>query len=90
MRPVEHFISFCNEINKVNNKKSTNDRYYLSYDIKITLKFHFWREKLFICHYARNVAMEVIVFPKICKPLLVNRFCCMALFHSQIERHLIN
>ena len=70
MRGLLSILSlFCNEINKVNNKKSTIDRYYLSYDIKITLKFHFGSEKLFICHYVRNVAMDVILFPNICKPL---------------------
>ena len=28
--------------------KSTNVRFYLSYDIKITLKIHFWRKNVII------------------------------------------
>ena len=41
----------------------TNVRFYLSYDIKITLKSHFWRKTLEFCHYVRNVVMDVITFP---------------------------
>ena len=29
-------------------------------------------------------------FPKICKQLVVCRFYCMALYHSQIQYHMIN
>ena len=36
---------FRNELNKFNNT-STNVRFYLSYDIKTTLKSHFWRKTL--------------------------------------------
>ena len=43
----------------------------LSYDIKITLKSHFLHIKVIFCHYVRNVVMDVIMFPKICKPLVV-------------------
>ena len=44
-----------------------------------------------MCHYVRNVVMDVILrFPKIDKPLVVYRFYCMALFHSQTRRHMIN
>ena len=32
---------FLNEFNKFNNTITTNVRFYLSYDIKITLKTHF-------------------------------------------------
>ena len=34
--------------------------------------------------------MDVITFPEIDKPLVVYRFYCMALFHSQKRRHMIN
>ena len=34
--------------------------------------------------------MDVITFSKIDKPLVVYRFYCMALFHSQTRRHMIN
>ena len=29
-------------------------------------------------------------FPKVCKPLVVYRFYCMALFHFQTGHHMIN
>ena len=34
--------------------------------------------------------MDVITFPVNGKPLVVYRFYCMALFHSQTGRHMIN
>ena len=41
---AKHFISFfCNEFNK-----SMNVVFYLSFDIKITLKSHFWRKNVII------------------------------------------
>ena len=46
---------------------SMSVRFYLSYDInmiKITLKFHFCRKNVIICHYVRNVVMDVITFPE--------------------------
>ena len=39
------------------------------------------------CHYVHNVVMDVITFVNISKPLVVYRFYCMALFHSQAQRH---
>ena len=39
---------------------------------------------LSFCHHVRNVVMDVIMFP-----LVVYRFYCMALFHSQTRRHMI-
>ena len=42
MRGLPSILSlFSNELNKFNYTKSMNDRFYLSYDIKITLKSHF-------------------------------------------------
>ena len=44
MRGLQRILSlFRNEFNKFNNV-----RFYLSYDIKITLKFHFWRKNVLI------------------------------------------
>ena len=34
--------------------------------------------------------MDVITFPKICKPQEVYRFYCIVLMHSQTRRHMIN
>ena len=42
---------FRNEFNKFNNTRAQNVRLYLSYDIKITLKSHFWRKT----YYVRNI-----------------------------------
>ena len=36
----------------------------LSYDIKITLKSHFWRKKSIILSFVRNVIMDFITFPE--------------------------
>ena len=51
-----------------------------------TLKSHFWRKNVIIlslctqhCYGRQNY-----------KPLVVYRFYCMALFHSQTRRHMIN
>ena len=41
------------------------------------------------CHLLGNVIMDVITFPKISKPLVVYQFYCMALFHFQMQRHMI-
>ena len=46
---------------------SMNVRFYLSYDIKITLKSHFWRKKKhhnFVIMYATSFIMAVIMFPE--------------------------
>ena len=58
---------FRNEFNKFNNDKSTNDRFYLSYDIKITLESHFWRLNVIIaslctqrCYGRHNVSRKSI------------------------------
>ena len=64
MRGLQSILSlFRNEFNKFN-KTDTNNRFYLSYDIKITLKSHFLRKKLKYCHYVRNGIMDVISFPE--------------------------
>ena len=61
MRGLPSILSlFRSEFNKFNNTRA-----HLSYDIKITLKSHFWRKKtLSFCHYVRNVVMDVITFPE--------------------------
>ena len=49
--------------NKFN--KSMNVRFYLSYDIKITLKSHFCQKIRYkFCHYVRNVVMDAITVPE--------------------------
>ena len=41
-----------------------NARFYLTFGIKTTLKSHFWRKKVLVCHYVRNVIIDVKPFPK--------------------------
>ena len=53
---------FRNKFNKFNCSKA---RMFDSiYDIKITLKSHFWRKTLYFCHRLRNVIMFIITFPE--------------------------
>ena len=50
MRGLPSILSlFRNEFNKFNSTRAcTNGIFYLSYDIKIALKSHFWRKKVII------------------------------------------
>ena len=41
-----------------------NVGFYLSYDIKITLKSHFLSKTRLFCHYVRNAVMDVRTFPE--------------------------
>ena len=61
------------------------------YHMTNTLKSHFSRKKRynFVIVYATLFLTSYRV-PKIDKPLVVYRFYCMALFHSQTRRHMIN
>ena len=52
---------FHNKFNKFNN---TRARVLDSiYHMTISLKSHFWRKNVIICHYVCNVVMDVITFP---------------------------
>ena len=47
MRGLPSILSlFCNKFNKFNNTRARMLRFYLSYDIKITLKSHFCRKNV--------------------------------------------
>ena len=67
---------------------STNVRFYLSYDFKITLKSHFCHKNVILsvqcCYVRHNVSHKSII------PLVVYQFYCMALYHSKTRRHVIN
>ena len=62
MRGLPSILSlFRNEYNKFNN---TRARMLDSiYHMTNTLKSHFWRKNDILCHYVRNVVMDVITFP---------------------------
>ena len=74
---------FRNEFNKFN-----KTRINLSYDIKITLKSHFWHKNVIILTSCTQRCYGS--FLKICKSLVVYRFYWMALLHSQMRLHVIN
>ena len=70
---------------------STNVRFYLSYDIKHNVKSHCLRKKrYYVVNMYATLLWTSLRFPKIDKPLVIYRFYCMALFHSQTRRHMIN
>ena len=90
MRGLPSILSlFRKEFNKFNN---TRARMLDSiYHMTNTLKSDFWRKNVIIlslctqrCYGRHNVSRKSI------KPLVVYRFYCMALFHSQMRRHMIS
>ena len=62
MRGLPSILSlFHNEFNKFNNTRV--QMLDSIYHMTNTLKSHFWRKNVIICHYVRNVIMDVITFP---------------------------
>ena len=51
--------------------ESTSVRFYISYDIKITLKSHFCRKNVIILSLYTQRIWALLRFPKIDKPLVV-------------------
>ena len=89
MRGLPSILSlFRNEFNKFNN---TRARMLDSiFHMTNTLKSHFWRKKRYnFVIMCGTLLWTSLRFPKIDKPLVVYRFYCMALFHSQTRRHMI-
>ena len=86
MRGLPSIVSlFCDEFNKFN---KTGAR--MLDDIKITLTSHFWRKKRNnVVNMYATLLWTSLRFPKIDKPLVVYRFYCMTLFHSQTRCHMI-
>ena len=66
-----------------------NVRFYLSYNINITLEISFWRKIVIILRLCTQYCYgrHYVSRKSVCKPLVVYRFYCMALFHSQTQRH---
>ena len=78
---------FRNQFNKFNN---TRARMLDSiYHMTNTLKSHFWRKNIIFLSLCTQRCYGRQRFPYIYKPLVVYRFYCMALFHSQTRRHMI-
>ena len=88
MRGLPSILSiFRNEFNKFNNTGAL--MLDSIYHMTNTLKSHFWRKNVIIlslctqrCYERHNVSRKSI-------NLMVYRFYCMALFHSQTRRHMI-
>ena len=58
------------------------------YHMTNSLKSDFWRKNVIILSLCTQRCYGR--FLQIYKPLVVYRFYCMALFHSQTRRHMIN
>ena len=87
MRGLPSILSlFRNEFNKFNNTRAR-----MLDSIYHMIKSHFCRKNVvfFFIMYA-TLLWTSQRFPKIDKPLVVYRFYCMALFHSQTRRHMTN
>ena len=89
MRGLPIILSlFRNELNKFNDTRA--QMLDSIYHMTNTLKSHFWCKNVIIlslsaqrCYGHHNVSRKSI------KPLVVYRFYCMALFHSQMRHHMI-
>ena len=68
---------------------NTSVRFYLSYDIKVTLKYHFCLKIYYFVIMYATLLWTSQLFPKICKPLVVYPFYCKVLYHSQTRCHVI-
>ena len=55
---------FRNKFNKFNNTGATNVRFYLSYDMKITLKSHFCRKNVIILSLCTQHCYDSLSFPE--------------------------
>ena len=84
MRGLPSILSlFRNELNKFND---TRARMLDSiYHMTNTFKSHFWRKNVLIL----SSCTQRCYGRHICKPLVVYRFYCTALFHSQTRRQKI-
>ena len=67
-------------------------RFYLSHDIKVKKNHIFLgMKKSRFCQILRNIIMDIIMLCyEICKPLVVDRFYSMALYHPKTQHHVIN
>ena len=82
---------FRNSFNKFNNTKARmlDSIYHMALKL---IKNHFFGMKMSrYCHLLRKCyIIDVITLRyEICKPLVVYRFYCMALFHSKMRHHVI-
>ena len=90
MRSLPSILSlFRNELNKFNNTRAQmlDSIYHMT--LRLLLKSHICCKNVIILTLCMQLCYGRQRFPKIDKPLVVYRFYCMALFHSQARRHMI-
>ena len=86
MRGLPSILSlFRNEFNKFN--KTRAQMLDSIYHMTNTFKSHFWRKNVMILSSCTQRCYGS--FPNINKPLVVYRFYCMTLFHSQTQLNMI-
>ena len=90
MRGLPSILSlFSNEFNKFNKTRARMlDSFYHMTFSYFEISFLPQKRYNFDIMYA-TLLWTSLRFPKIDKPLVVYRFYCMALFHSQTRRHMI-
>ena len=58
-KACQFLLLLCKELNQFNIEyRSTNVRFYLSYDFRITLKSLFWYETFRFWHYVWNIIVD--------------------------------
>ena len=91
MRGLPSILSlFHNEINKFNNlgAQMLDSIYHMTLKL---IKNHIfcWKMSRF-CNLMQRYNGCHYIYYEICKPLVVYRFYCMSLYHSQTQCHVIN
>ena len=88
MRGWSSIVSLSrNEFNKFNKTGARMSDFIYQMTLRLLLNLISAVQTLCFClffYYVRNVVVDVITFPvKICKPPVVYRFYCLALFHPR-------
>ena len=84
IRGLPNILSlFRSEFNKCNNTGARILDYNYLMTFKTNWKTQFWRENVkVVSSFKQRFNGRHYVTFEICKPLVVYRFCCMALYHS--------
>ena len=90
VRLAELLSLFCNEFDKFNNTGAQMLDSIYNMTLKLFSNHTFGVKASRFCNLLRDIIMDVITLCfKICKPLVVYQFYCMALYHSQTRHHVI-
>ena len=82
-------LLFRDKFNKFNNTDAQMLELIDHMTLKLIKNHIFGMKTSRFCHLSLNIIMNVITFPNICKPLVVFRFYCIALYHSLTRRNVI-